>query len=167
LKKFARIPLRYYLSIPGTIRLLAAGILINKVGGFVTIFLTLILALRHIPAAKIAVALALSAVFAIIGSWLGGALISRLGGRWTIFLAMMGSAAFTAALVFPSPYPVVVAIVCLIALCNRAYVPATATMVASFPGLISECRCTRFTSSRSTSAPPSGRPSPGTCSPAR
>jgi MFS family permease len=132
LKKFARIPLRYYLSIPGTIRLLAAGILINKVGGFVTIFLTVILALRHIPAAKIAVALALSAVFAIIGSWLGGALISRLGGRWTIFLAMMGSAVFTAVLVFPSPYPVVVAIVCLIALCNRAYVPATATMVGQF-----------------------------------
>jgi MFS family permease len=129
LKKFARIPLRYYLSIPGTIRILAAGILINKVGGFVTIFLTLILSLRHIPAPKIAVALALSAVFAIIGSWLGGALISRLGGRWTIFLAMMGSAVFTAALVFPGPYPLVVTIVCLIALCNRAYVPATATMV--------------------------------------
>jgi MFS family permease len=129
LKKFARTPLRYYLSIPGAIRILAAGILINKVGGFVTIFLTLILALRHISAGKIAVALALSAVFAIIGSWLGGALISRLGGRWTIFLAMMGSAVFTAVLVFPSPYPLVVAIVCLIALCNRAYVPATATMV--------------------------------------
>jgi MFS family permease len=129
LKKFAKIPLRYYLSIPGTIRILAAGILINKVGGFVTIFLTLILSRRHIPAQKIAVALALSAVFAIIGSWLGGALISRLGGRWTIFLAMMGSAVFTAVLVFPGPYPLVVAIVCLIALCNRAYVPATATMV--------------------------------------
>jgi MFS family permease len=129
LKKFARIPLRYYLSIPRPIRILSAGILINKVGGFVTVFLTLILALRHISASKIAVALALSAVFAIIGSWLGGALISRLGGRWTIFLAMMGSAIFTAALVFPSPYPLVVAIVCLIALCNRAYVPATATMV--------------------------------------
>jgi MFS family permease len=42
---------------------------------------------------------------------------------------MMGSAAFTAILTFSSPYPIVVAIVCLIALCNRAYVPATATLV--------------------------------------
>jgi MFS family permease len=128
-KRLARLPVDFYFSIPPPIRILSAGILVNKVGGFVTIFLTLILAIRHIPVPKIALALALSAAFAIIGSWLGGALTSRIGGRRTIFLAMMGSAAFTAILTFSSPYPLVVAIVCLIALCNRAYVPAAATLV--------------------------------------
>jgi MFS family permease len=131
-KRLARLPVNFYLSIPAPIRILSAGILINKVGGFVTIFLTLILAIRHIPVPKIALALVLSAAFAIIGSWLGGALTSRIGGRLTIFVAMMGSAAFTAALAFSGPYPLVVAIVCLISLCNRAYVPAAATLVGVF-----------------------------------
>jgi MFS family permease len=131
-KQLARLPVNFYLSIPPPIRILSGGILINKVGGFVTIFLTLILAIRHIPIPKIALALVLSAAFAIIGSWLGGALTSRIGGRPTIFLAMMGSAAFTTALAFSTPYPLVVVIVCLISLCNRAYVPAAATLVGVF-----------------------------------
>ncbi len=122
-------PVRYYRRVPAPIRVLSIGVLINRVGGFVITFLALILAIRHIQTVGIGIALALSAVFAIIGSWLGGALISRLGSRQVIFLSMAGSAVFTAALVLPGPYALTVAIVCLISLFNRAYVPGATTII--------------------------------------
>jgi MFS family permease len=124
-----RSPVRYYRRVPAPIRVLSIGVLINRVGGFVITFLALILAIRHISTAGIGVALALSAVFSIIGSWLGGALISRWGSRQVIFASMAGSALFTAALVFPSPYALTVATVCLISLFNRAYVPGATTII--------------------------------------
>ena len=116
--------------------MLAAGTLINRAGGFVTAFLALILAIRNISAPGIAVALAAAAIFTIAGAWLSGALISRLGSRRVIAGSMIGSAAFTAALIPVSPYPLTVGIACLIALCNRAYVPAATTMIGrlSAPG---------------------------------
>lgn len=125
----ARFPVRYYRRIPVPLRVLSAGVLVNRAGGFVLVFLTLILAVRHIPAAEIGIALILSGGFSIAGSWLGGSLIPRIGIRWTIFLSMAGSALFTAILAFPSPYPITVGIVCLISLFNRAYPPAGATLV--------------------------------------
>jgi MFS family permease len=108
---------------------LSIGVLINRVGGFVITFLALILAVRHVQTVGIGIALALSAVFAIVGSWLGGALIARWGSRQVIFLSMAGSAVFTAALAFPSPYALTVATVCLISLFNRAYVPGATTII--------------------------------------
>jgi MFS family permease len=129
LKDLARSPVRYYRRVPAPIRVLSIGVLINRVGGFVITFLALILAARHIPVVEIGIALALSAGFAMLGAWLGGALISRFGSRQVIFASMAGSAIFTAALVFPGPYPVTVATVCLIALFNRAYVPGATTII--------------------------------------
>lgn len=129
LHNLASFPVRYYRRIPAPIRLLSMGVLVNRAGGFVLVFLTLILAVRRVPTAEIGIALILSGAFTVTGAWLGGALVPRLGIRRTIFLSMMGSALFTAALAFPSPFPLTVGIVCLISLFNRAYAPAGATLV--------------------------------------
>jgi len=123
--------MRYYRSIPSPIRVLSAGVLINRAGGFVSAFLALILALRGISAPDIGLALAVSGGFTIAGAWLGGALTSRLGSKRVIVVAMIGSALVTLALIPASPFPLTVGIVCLIALCNRAYIPAASTMVGS------------------------------------
>jgi MFS family permease len=125
---------KYYRQVPGPVRLLSIGALVNNVGGFVTVFLTLILAIRNISATKIAIALIASSAFAVAGAWLGGAAISRMPGKRVIFLSMIGSALFTVALIPAVPYPVTLPVVCLIALCNRAYVPAATTLIGSFAG---------------------------------
>jgi MFS family permease len=125
-------PFPHLALIPGPIRLLSAGVLINRAGGFVSLFLPLILALRGISATKIAVALAACGIFVIAGAWLGGTFASRLGGKRVIIASMAGSALLTAALAPASAYPVTVAVVCLIALFNRAYVPAASMMVGRF-----------------------------------
>ena len=129
--RIARSGVRHYRGIPSPIRVLSAGVLINRAGGFVSAFLALILALRGISAPDIGVALAVSGGFTIAGAWLGGALTSRLGSKRVIVTAMIGSALVTTALIPASPFPLTVGIVCLIALCNRAYVPAASTMVGS------------------------------------
>jgi MFS family permease len=129
LRGLAGFPVHYYRGIPAPLRILSAGVLVNRAGGFVLIFLALILAVRRVPATEISIALILSGVCSVAGSWLGGALTSRLGIRRTIFLSMAGSAVFTAAIAFPGPYPLTVAIVCVIALFSRAYPPAGATLV--------------------------------------
>jgi MFS family permease len=68
-------------------------------------------------------------MFAIAGSALGGAGVSRIGSRRTIIVSMAGSAFFTALLIAASSYPLTVALVCCVAICNRAYMPAATTVV--------------------------------------
>lgn len=130
-------PARRYLSqIPSPIRLLSLGILINRVGGYVTVYLTLILGVRHVSPDRISLTLALGAIFAIAGSGSGGFFAVRIGSRFTIFISMIGSALFTALLIFPAPFAITVILVCCISFFNRAYSPAAATIVgrASPPG---------------------------------
>jgi lysine N6-hydroxylase len=131
-----RHPGQYVRDMPPAIRLLCVGMLINTAGGYVALFLALILAVRHFSTRDIGIALVVAAVFAIAGSALGGVLVSRLGSRWTIVLASAGSAVFTTLFILHSPYPVMVANIGLIALCNRAFVPGVATLVGrlSAPG---------------------------------
>jgi predicted MFS family arabinose efflux permease len=122
---------RYYRAIPAPVRLLSAGMLINRAGAFVYMFLALILSLRGLSAPGIAGALAATGVFTVAGAWLGGMLTARLGSKRVIVTATAGSALFTLALIPPAPYPLTVGIVCLVALCNRLYMPASATMIGS------------------------------------
>jgi MFS family permease len=110
--------------------------MVNSMGSYVTIFLVVILTVRHIPARDISVALLTAAVFAIAGSGLGGFLVSKLGSRWTIFLCGMGSAVFTALFIPRLPFLAMVADICLITLFTRAFIPAASTLVGrlSAPG---------------------------------
>jgi predicted MFS family arabinose efflux permease len=85
-------PIRYLQQIPATIRLLSLGILVNRMGGYVTVFLTLILVTRQISAVKIGVALTLAGIFAILGNAIGGASATRLGERRTMIASTLGSA---------------------------------------------------------------------------
>lgn len=127
---------RYLSQIPFSIRLLSLGILINRVGGYVTVYLTLILGVRHVSPGRISVTLVLGAIFAIAGSGAGGFFAVRIGSRLTIFASMIGSALFTTLLIFPAPFVIIVILVCCISFFNRAYSPAAATIVgrASPPG---------------------------------
>ena len=128
-------PARRYLGqIPSPIRILSLGLLINRVGGYVTVYLTLILGVRHVSPDRISLTLALGAVFGIAGS--GGFFASRLGSRLTIFVSMTGSALFTTLLIFRAPFAITVVLICCISFLNRAYLPAAATIIgrASPPG---------------------------------
>ncbi len=122
-------PVRYFGSIPPAIRLLGLGVFINQLGGYVTVFLALILAVRGYNSWHIGLALGLVAVSGIIGSSAGGVVASRIGTRWTIIATMAGSALFTALLAVGGPYPVQAGVACFIAVFNRGCVPAAIATV--------------------------------------
>jgi MFS family permease len=122
-------PIRYLQQIPATIRLLSLGILVNRMGGYVTVFLTLILVTRQISAVKIGVALTLAGIFAILGNAIGGASATRLGERRTMIASTLGSAFFTGLLIFFNSFTIMVGLICAISLLNRAYLPPAAVVV--------------------------------------
>jgi MFS family permease len=119
----------YLRQIPFPVRVLSAGILINRMGGYVTVYLALILTVRHVSPSQISLALILSGIFSITGSAAGGVSTRRIGGRRTVFLSMTGSAIFTTLLIaFPS-FAATVILICFISFFNRAFAPAAATIV--------------------------------------
>lgn len=98
-------------------------------GGYVTVFLALILTVRHISASQISLALILSGMFSITGSAAGGVSARRIGGRRTVFLSMTGSAIFTSLLIIFPSFTATVILICFISFFNRAFAPAAATIV--------------------------------------
>jgi MFS family permease len=129
LRFLLRHPVRYLRLVPASIRLLSAGMLINYAGLYVTLFLALILAERHVSPTRIGIALTMAGAFAIFGSWLGGYLVPRLGCRLTIIVSNVGSALFTVLFIFRWPFPLTVGVVCLVAMFNRVFTPACTTLV--------------------------------------
>lgn len=121
---------RLWKLVPGPIRLLTLGVFINRAGGFIVVFLALILAARGFKAWQIGTSLALVGVFGIVGAAVGGAAAVRLGPRRTIIYSTGACAALTALLAAAGSNFVVSAIILsAISLCNRAYMPASAAIV--------------------------------------
>jgi predicted MFS family arabinose efflux permease len=121
--------IRYYLDIPAPIRVLSAGVLINRAGGFISTFLPLILATRGMPTQEIGAGLVFTGSCTVAGAWLGGLMTTRFGSRAVIIVALTACAAFTVCLVPASPYVVTVGVAGLASLCNRCYIPAASTLV--------------------------------------
>lgn len=115
--------------VPWPIRLLTLGVFVNRTGGFVVVFLALILSARGFPSWQIGVTLALVGGFGIAGAALGGAAAVRLGPRQTIIYSTGGCAIFTALLAIRGGFAVSAVILSVISLLNRAYMPASAAIV--------------------------------------
>jgi predicted MFS family arabinose efflux permease len=101
---------RYYRDIPAPVRVLSAGMLINRAGGFFNSFLPLILAARGLSTREVGAALVVTGAAAVAGAWLGGIITARVGSRMVIAAALFSSAVFTACLIPASPYPVLIGI---------------------------------------------------------
>ncbi|HUD36203.1 MAG TPA: MFS transporter [Streptosporangiaceae bacterium] len=115
--------------VPGPIRLLTLGVLVNRTGGFVVVFLALILAARGFRAWQIGIMLALVGGFGIAGAALGGAAAGRLGPRRTIVYSTAACALLTAILAFTTGFVASAIVLSAISLFNRAYMPASAAIV--------------------------------------
>jgi MFS family permease len=121
---------RLWKLVPGPIRMLTVGVFINRAGGFIVVFLALILAARGFAAWQIGVSLALVGVFGIVGAAAGGAAAVRFGPRRTIVYSTGACAVLTALLATVGSNFVISAIILsAISLCNRAYMPASAAIV--------------------------------------
>jgi MFS family permease len=119
-----------WLTAPTSVKAVIAGMLINRLGGFLQVFLVLYLIERGYGAGQAGAALGANGVGAIVGVLVGGWLTARLGARTTIVAAMTATAVLTAAFPYVGGFPVVVAVVVAVGVTSQVYRPASAEVVS-------------------------------------
>lgn len=116
---------------PFAVKAVLAGVFVNKVGGFLSIFLVLYMTTKGYSESRAAVALGVYGAGSMIGVLIGGALADRLGARNATVLSMASAAALTAALLYLPNYSLLLTAVLLVGLVGQIYRPASATLLSA------------------------------------
>lgn len=119
-----------FVESPAAVKAVLAGVFVNKVGGFLNIFLVLFLTAQGYSAGQAATALGVYGIGNVIGVLVGGALADRLGARNSTVLSMGGAAMLTAALLYLPSYALLIAAVALLGAVSQIYRPASATLLS-------------------------------------
>lgn len=115
---------------PVAVKAILGGVFVNRVGGFLNIFLVLFLTAHGYSARQATLALGVYGAGAVAGVLLGGALADRLGARNATVLSMAGTAVLTVSLLYLPSYPVLLVAVALAGLVAQVYRPASATLLS-------------------------------------
>ncbi|MEU4761937.1 MFS transporter [Actinosynnema sp. NPDC023794] len=121
---------RTFVESPAAVKAMLAGVFVNKVGGFLNIFLVLFLTAQGFSAGQAATALGVYGIGNVVGVLVGGALADRLGARNSTVLSMGGAAVLTAALLYLPDYALLVAAVAVLGAVSQVYRPASATLLS-------------------------------------
>ncbi|WLQ38606.1 MFS transporter [Streptomyces laculatispora] len=116
-------------GIPGPIWLVLVGMLINRLGNFLQIYLVLYLTDKGFSTSAAAFALGAYGVGSVIGVLVGGSISDRIGYAWTIVGSMALAGLFTLSLVHIESLPVVIAVAALIGVLAQAYRPASSALL--------------------------------------
>jgi MFS family permease len=115
---------------PVAVKAVLGGVFVNKIGGFLNIFLVLYMTSLGFSADKAAAALTVYGAGAVIGALVGGTLAGRLGARNATVISMAGSAVLIASLLYLHSYPLLLAAVTLVGIVTQIYRPASATLLS-------------------------------------
>ncbi|MFI0421269.1 MFS transporter [Spongiactinospora sp. 9N601] len=115
---------------PLAVKTLLAGIFVNRLSGFLNIFLVLYLTTLGYSPDAAAFALGAYGAGAMVGTLLGGSLAARLGTRNTVVIGMAGSSVMIASLLYLNSYGVLLAAVALAGLTAQMFRPASATLLS-------------------------------------
>lgn len=115
---------------PGAVKALLAGVFINRLGGFLTIFLVLYLTSLGYSVAGASLGLGSYGLGAVVGVLIGGALVDRLGARNTVVASMTGAAVLTGSLLYLHDYAVLLLVAALAGLTGQMFRPASATLLS-------------------------------------
>lgn len=117
------------LHAPRAVQILILGVFVTRMGSFFATFATLFLTQRGFAARTLPVVLAAIGVSGMVGSLAGGWLADRVGSRTSLVSSMYASALAVTVLVIAPTHAVVVAAVCLVALCSQSYTPAASALL--------------------------------------
>ncbi|GAA1947084.1 MFS transporter [Kitasatospora viridis] len=115
---------------PLAVKAVLAGVVINRLGAFLSIFLVLYLTARGYSADQAALALGGYGAGGVAGVLVGGALANALGARNATVLSMTGSALLLVLVYYVHSYPLIVASVVLVGLFQTIYRPAAAALLS-------------------------------------
>ena len=116
-------------GMPRQAKALLAGIFVNKLGGFLQIFLVLFLTSRGFSSGQAGLALGLYGAGAVVGTFAGGSLIDRLSARTATLISMLGSSALLVSIVYFTSYPLLVAVIVLVSAVSQIYRPAAQSLI--------------------------------------
>jgi MFS family permease len=109
--------------------LLLVGMLVNRLGSFLQIYLVLYLTHRGFGVYGAGVALGAYGVGSVLGVLLGGTISDRFGYRWTIVVSMSAAGALTALVVRLPDLPLIVSVATVIGVLAQAYRPASSALL--------------------------------------
>ena len=115
---------------PSAVKTVLAGVLVNRLGGFLHVFLVLFLTAEGHSKGRTVIALGVYGAGAVVGSLVGGTLADRLGIRGATILSMSSTAALTAALLYLPGFLPLLAAIALVSLGAQLFRPASATLLA-------------------------------------
>lgn len=115
---------------PLAVKAIFGGVFVNRIGGFLNIFLVLFMTSKGHSPAEAAVALGCYGIGGVIGVLIGGMLADRLGARNATVISMSSSAVLVAALLYLPSYLLLLAAVGLVGLVSQIFRPASATLLS-------------------------------------
>ena len=110
-------------------RALLLGVCVNRLAGFIQIFLVLFLIHRGFSGGRAGLALGGYAVGAVFGTFLGGSLSDRLSPRNATLLSMVGSAVLIISVLYVRAYPLLLLAVFLVSAIGQFYRPAAQALI--------------------------------------
>jgi MFS family permease len=115
---------------PTAVKAIFAGVFINRLGAFLSIFVVLFMISKGRSPAEAAFALGAYGAGGVIGVLIGGMLADRLGARNATVLSMSSSAVLVASLLYLPNYMVLLAAITLCGLVSQIFRPASATLLS-------------------------------------
>jgi predicted MFS family arabinose efflux permease len=117
---------------PRPVKVLIAGMLVNRLGSFLHAFLVLYLIDRGYSATYAAVALGALGVGGVAGGLVGGWVTDKLGSRRTIVVSGLGTALATASILYAPGFLGAVGCALLVGALGQAYRPASSALLAAY-----------------------------------
>ncbi|MFL6136668.1 MAG: MFS transporter [Frankiaceae bacterium] len=116
-------------ELPPAARALLLGVFVNKLAGFLQIFLVLFLTHKGYSATQAGWALGIYGAGAVIGTVVGGSLADRLGPRNATLISMGGSALLLLSLLYLPSYGLLLVAIALVSLIGQIYRPAAQALL--------------------------------------
>ncbi|MCK2215436.1 MFS transporter [Actinomadura sp. ATCC 31491] len=120
--------------LPATVWIVSLGVLVNRIGNFLPVFMVLYLTGRGFSPAAAGLVLGAAGLGNVAGNTVGGYLADRIGRRWTIVASMAAAAGLTAAVPFLASLPALVALAGLAGAAAQLYRPAAAALLVDATG---------------------------------
>ncbi|MEA9391672.1 MFS transporter [Acerihabitans sp. TG2] len=115
---------------PLSLKVVLLGVMINRLSGFLQIFIVLYLVSLGYSHQQTIIALAVYGTGAVIGTLLGGAISERFGPRLASMISMGATAVLTAALLYLDHFISILIVVALASLCAQLFRPASAALLS-------------------------------------
>ncbi|MFC4912043.1 MFS transporter [Actinomadura gamaensis] len=115
---------------PVPVRAVIVGLLVNRLGTFVQVFLVLYLTHRGFSATEAGIGLGVYGAGTVLGLLVGGGLTDRIGSRRTIVVSMAGSAVLTLAVLYAPQFWAILVALALLGAVAQVYRPASANLLA-------------------------------------